>query len=58
MLHNSVTPDLVGRSAVTSACEKCMYWGEALRLLQEMLRTSLTPNMVSHNAVISACEKG
>ena len=38
--------------------EKGKHWGEALRLLHEMLHRSPTPDVVSHNAVISACEKG
>ena len=38
--------------------EKGKHWGEALRLLHEMLHRSLRPDVVSDNAAISVCEQG
>ncbi len=52
------TARVVSHSAAISACEKGKRWGEALRLLQEMLHRSLAPGVVSHSAAISACEEG
>lgn len=58
VLHRSLTPEVISRSAGISSCEKGKQREEALRLMLEMLHRLLKPEVVSRSAAISTCKKG
>eukprot|EP00435_Cladocopium_sp_Y103_P049736 s282_g15.t1 len=50
--------DVIGASAVVSACEKMGRWRRAKRILWQLKFQKVQPNEITFNAAISACEKG
>lgn len=50
--------DVIGASAVVSACEKMGRWRRAKEILGQLKFQKVQPNEITFNAAISACEKG
>eukprot|EP00438_Fugacium_kawagutii_P003741 Skav234645 [mRNA] locus=scaffold1609:350534:352516:+ [translate_table: standard] len=57
-IHFLSSADIIGSSAVVSACEKMGRWQRATEILGQLKFHQLLPNVITFNAAISACEKG
>eukprot|EP00973_Karenia_brevis_P002462 333138-Karenia_brevis.AAC.1 len=58
MLSRGLSPNVIGVSAVISACEKGGQWHCVVPLLAEMHDRGLSPIVISIRAAISACDNG